>query len=546
MKKKYLLCAVVILFITSCSDFLDKDPDPRADFRTPKQISELLVYAYNQSNYALIGELSSDNMIDNTSPDDKGNYQNVSSRDRYHDELFAWEPVVSSTATDSPSGTWEQCYYAIAIANHALKAIEKIEADKNNNADVSAQKGEALLSRAYHHFILVNIFSHAYKDETASQNDLGIPYVTEPENTVIVHYNRGTVADVYKKIEKDITDGIDLIDDSSYEVAKYHFNKSAAHAFAARFYLFKRDYAKVIHHADIVLGKSPKFRDWKVSLPSNESHIYWYINASSANNLLIIPTFSVFNRVFGTRYGVARDAYNGTLRVGQGPSGRTTSCFSGKTYFRQNQDLGSFLLAAGGELFEYTDKVAGIGYPHCVRVEFTTEETLLCRAEAKIHLGLKQQAIDDFVLYEESRNTGNNAISLSEETITNYFQGGRKGTFYKDLNTEKMSPAWVVDPTVEALVHCVLFYRRVETIHNGMRWFDIKRYGIEIAHQIGASKVDTLKWNDERRAIQIPAEVLSAGVEPNPHPKTTPNNSIIMPVDAFAEFAGSEIDKHEL
>ena len=39
------------------------------------------------------------------------------------------------------------------------------------------------------------------------------------------------------------------------------------------------------------------------------------------------------------------------------------------------------------EQFEYTDKIAGIGYVHMVRPEFTSQETLLFRAEANIFLG---------------------------------------------------------------------------------------------------------------------------------------------------------------
>ena len=39
---------------------------------------------------------------------------------------------------------------------------------------MSAERAEAYLTRAYHHFILVNVFGQAYIDE--NQTDLGIPY----------------------------------------------------------------------------------------------------------------------------------------------------------------------------------------------------------------------------------------------------------------------------------------------------------------------------------------------------------------------------------
>ena len=46
---------------------------------------------------------------------------------------------------------------------------------------------------------------------------------------------RGTVAEVYQNIAADLEEGLPLIDDNIYSRVKYHFNKKAAYAFAARF-----------------------------------------------------------------------------------------------------------------------------------------------------------------------------------------------------------------------------------------------------------------------------------------------------------------------
>ena len=62
---------------------------------------------------------------------------------------------------------------------------------------------------------------------------------------------------------------------------------------------------------------------------------------------------------------------------------------------------------------------------------------------------------------------------------------------------------------------CVLHFRRHETIFEGLRWFDIKRFGIEITHNIGRDRVETLKLGDPRRALQIPSAVINAGIEQN-------------------------------
>ena len=64
-------------------------------------------------------------------------------------------------------------------------------------------------------------------------------------------------------------------------------------------------------------------------------------------------------------------------------------------------------------------------------------------------------------------------------------------------------------------MNCVLHFRRLETIHEGLRWFDIKRYGIEVRHKQGLKPEMILKWNDPRRAIEIPPTVIEAGMAPN-------------------------------
>ena len=78
----------------------------------------------------------------------------------------------------------------------------------------------------------------------------------------------------------------------------------------------------------------------------------------------------------------------------------------------------------------------------------------------------------------------------------------------------------------ENLIHAVLHARRVVTLHEGLRWQDIKRYGIEIAHTQGLNAPDSLKWNDLRRAIQIPATVISAGMQKNPRLDDSPSGPI--------------------
>ena len=239
-----------MMSLSSCSDFLDKTPDTRVYLSTVDQLRELLVTGYMSTNYAPTCELSSDNVVDNTAPDANGNRYNLQSYSYADDQLFAFEDVNLATDNDSPSGVWSGCYGAIATANAVLEKAEEFEAngadangalDASAKAELNAIKGEAYLIRAYHHFILCNVFCLPYRGPELSKEVEGIPYITKPETTVKPKYERGNLATDYEMIEADLLKGLDLVSDEYYTAPKYHFNKAAANAFAARFYLFKRE-----------------------------------------------------------------------------------------------------------------------------------------------------------------------------------------------------------------------------------------------------------------------------------------------------------------
>jgi hypothetical protein len=532
MKKNtiYTFAALTLaaVLLSGCN-FLDKNPDMRASIDTKRKVQLLLVSAYTPASFGPLCEFSSDQVVDNNAPDKTGHCNSLNPLDKMYDEIFAWEVIKSDGEQDSPEYIWNGCYSAIAACNQALQAIEQLEAEGVN---MNAEKGEALVSRAYHHFILVNVFCQSWKDETQSKEDLGIAYMKEPETTVAPHYERGTVYDTYAAIEEDLKAGIPLIDDSYYSVPKYHFNAKAAHAFAARFYLYKRDYAKVIEHANQVLGTSDEsvlacLYDAKTgrALGDPELEQLLWIDPSANYNLLLNTTMSVAFYTVIPSYG--RYQHNGDASeystLGPGPC--WAGQFPGYPLWMYNQEYGCFC-AKLWYLFEYTDKVNGYGYVHGVTRAFTTNETLLCRAEAKIFLNDLSGATNDLRMWAQSYNangrmdtlpSGN--VELTEAKIRAFYNESANEHFVPTLHNSDMSDEFIVSAAQKPFVHCVLHFRRMETLHDGLRWFDLKRYGIEITHKRGTDPLRTLTWDDDRRVIQLPQKVLIAGMTANPREK---------------------------
>ena len=77
---------------------------------------------------------------------------------------------------------------------------ELILKEKEQQAQKRAAESEALLTRAYAHFMLVNLFAKHY-DQTTASSDPGIPFVDTPETVFIQQYERNSVQQVYDRIE---------------------------------------------------------------------------------------------------------------------------------------------------------------------------------------------------------------------------------------------------------------------------------------------------------------------------------------------------------
>ena len=126
-----------------------------------------------------------------------------------------------------------------------------------------------------------------------------------------------------------------------------------------------------------------------------------------------------------------------------------------------------------------------------------------------------------------------NRIAYSYDGEDGTPKAGITSTMKKHLN-----PKFAIDAEgsiQESLLQTVIAMRRVETLHEGKRWFDIKRWGIEIPRRTmdGSGKpkeiTDWLTVDDLRRAIQIPESVREAGYEPNPRLMEDKSGDMLIP-----------------
>ena len=526
-KGSMMLASVAIL--ASCADQLDTLPDNRTTLDTPKKIAGLLVTAYPDRTPTLFNEWMSDNTDYMGAQNSQGN--------RGGDQYFFWQEQTEG-GNDSPEQVWMLYYGGIYKANEALAAIEDQGGPKNDILRNS--KGEALLIRAYDHFILANEFCRPYNGKTSTK-DAGLYYATgiADFSAAAEQSNRGTVADVYSKIAADIEAGIPLLNDT-YEVPKYHFNKQAAYAFATRFYLYYEKWEKAKEYADKLLGSNPaaSLRDYRAlqAMPLSKSDqavksAEAYCSASADCNLLVQTSVSNAGMALGPwliskRYTLTNYLAETELFQSNNIWG-TSSNLIWKPFTVNSGESNFALLMKLPREFEIRNTTTGSGYLRTLNVDFTMDEALLNRAEAEIMLGQNDAACADMTIW--MKNFFNTNVTLTPTSVQTYF----KTVPYAYADAAKMvpsfkkhiSPRFTIDAegsVQESLLQCLLNFRRIETVHQGMRWMDIRRYNIEIPRRlIGANgkpsqNLDWLEKDDPRQVVQIPQSIREAGVAGNP------------------------------
>jgi tetratricopeptide (TPR) repeat protein len=475
--RRIVSITALLLVLSGCDSYLSENPDNRVELDTPEKAAQLLTNAYSSGSYTFT-EWMSDNVA----------YTFGTQKLPEHVEGFSWEDF-TRISQDTPSSYWVTSYEAVAHANEVLAVIDDLGGERSRR---NAVKGEAYLARAYGHFMLVNLFAKHYDPATAS-SDLGIPYVDEPETEFFKTYERLTVQEVYDKVEEDLERGLDFVDGSYYaNSGKYHFTRGAALAFASRFYLFKGDYDQCINYSSQLLGANPTIyvKDIPALLEqrvNTEDYIRLYHSPGDDSNLLLMRQVSNFH----------------LPNLGHWPSRALYSAiFESNPYnlVDERQDpawvAGENGLAATKYefLFERTSLTSNVGFNYTIFLGFRGEEVLLNRAESYIQQNQLSNALADLQLLIDKRYRGTAVVTL-----------GLLRLWYGTTDDQEAALLYLLDE------------RQREFMHEGMRWFDIRRFDMPVTHVLDDGSEIELAAEDLRKQIQIPkTSVDVSGLEPNP------------------------------
>jgi hypothetical protein len=145
-------------------------------------------------------------------------------------------------------------------------------------------------------------------------------------------------------------------------------------------------------------------------------------------------------------------------------------------------------------LFERTSLTSDVGNYYTILPAIRGEEVLLNRAESYVYKNQLTLALADLQVYISKRYSGNPPLTLP-----------LLRSYYNTNNNQAATLSFILDE------------RRKEFIHEGMRWFDIRRYQIPVTHRLENGASINLAADDNRKVLQIPQSAVDvAGLEQNP------------------------------
>jgi hypothetical protein len=470
-----ILLLTLFLVNIGCSDLLDKSPDERLEVNSLDKVSATLVGAYQNARGYRFTHWSTDNVTLT---------QNVFDNDPIIEDLYSWSRNFrNQTHQDSPSSFWVYNYSSIANVNLALESLDKLTINSDMQPLADALKGEALIMRSYCHFMLVNIFAKHY-DQTTASTDLGIPYVTMVENKLVVDYERGNVEDVYNKAEKDLLAGIALLEKDSKEVNKnkYRFTYPSVYLYASRFFNYRnRDEADVTQtlayaaKAIEAFGGADVIRAWSEYGSDNNGPID--IDQQEVGMVQASYTWTSFNWTYQMTNGIKSSELS-------------------KNPFNKSDERLNMSYKRSGDIFIPTSffvYVPGNSGQSASDI-FPIAEAILNTAEASIRKG-------DYDKAKEMLNI------IGEKVYGSYDPA--------DLTTENLKAFYELEGDKEAWTKYLLFERRNMFLLRGHRWFDIKRYALDVEHLLEDGTKVKLSDVAPEKDFQIPSDAINTGMQAN-------------------------------
>jgi hypothetical protein len=245
---KILPVLATIFLLPSCKKFLEEPPSKTSALvvKTTAQIDALL-----NSQNSFFSEVNLTNVY---STDDCGITLELYNGRR---GTFSSMPTIQALLWDTENlpdapreSFWSGEYKKIFTANLALNSLSSVT---GTEAEKAVIKADAHFIRAYSYWELANTFCLPYTEQNKNEKGLAIKLSTSFDDPI----ERQPLEKVYQQIEADLAEAlkttVPLVQNG--RACHWRANKAAVNAFAARYYLNRKNTAKAVDIANAALAE---------------------------------------------------------------------------------------------------------------------------------------------------------------------------------------------------------------------------------------------------------------------------------------------------
>lgn len=377
---KNILTCIILYFVWGCSGFLDEvDQDKLIPIKTEHYASVLLNCI--EYDYPVFSNV--DYMADNLTEYSYATEGNRKSKK----PVYTWQLEIELNEQGNSVGgntLWGTAYKDIAIANYVIELIDDAEGDVTEKQFI---KGEAYFLRALCYFNLLNIYGKPFHPES-SEYHLGVPL--RLDNGIEQTYQRNTVAECYRQIEKDLKEAFRLIGESGLTKSVWHPSLGSCALLLSRTYLYQE-----------------KWEDAASAATEAMKH----------GALSHIPTTGVFLTEDNSELLYSGMFYNGTISHDNFETGWQVEPSLLSLYDRSNDlRFRRFFSKVNGKMGDVYYSNKGISdYSSVGQCNMRLAEAYLNRAEAYARQGLLDEAVKDMEDLLETRYSRASDVDVPED-----------------------------------------------------------------------------------------------------------------------------------